>query len=132
MLAMATLPVSRYATLKPTVKCTIAKLAVLTSVPPSRRTDIASLLRREPLLGADARLTQHTLMRSDALSATVNRGHRKRPNLEVLLRGTRACHDVHAQLRRERRVLLVLHEVDETVVHVIHAHDRRGSLRRLE
>ena len=73
------------------------------------------------------------LMRLDAAAATVDRGNRERPQLEIELLDTGIGDDVHAQPRRHRLEVRMLRQVGEAVIDVVHRHDRgsrpRGGLR---
>ena len=79
------------------------------------RTALCTASRVQPVLA------QLPLVRGDAGAAAVDGRDRERQQLEVRLGDAGAADDVHAQARRQLRVLRVLHQVQEAVVDVVHA-----------
>jgi hypothetical protein len=77
-------------------------------------------------------LLQRLLVRGHAHAAAVDRGNRERGQLEIDLVAAGIGHRVHAQTGAQRGVFLVADEVGETVVDVVHRHDRGGRARCVE
>src|SRR6266480_1766015 len=75
-------------------------------------------------------LAQLPFVRGDAAAAAIDGRYRERQQLEVRLGDAGCADDVHAQARRELRVLRILHQVQEAVVDVVHGHDGHGGVRR--
>src|SRR5215472_5344843 len=74
-------------------------------------------------LALESVLAHLALVRGDAGPAAVDGRHGERQQLEIDLGNAGIAEHVHAQSRRELRVLTVLHHMEEAVVDIVHAHD---------
>src|SRR6056297_452132 len=82
--------------------------------------------------GAEAGLDQDPFVAVDAHAAAVDGRYRKAEQFEIGLVDAGAADDGHAQSGRQFAVFIAARQVDEAVLDVIHAHDGRGGLGRLE
>ncbi len=75
-------------------------------------------------------LSQLFVVRLDAQAATVDGRYGQTKKLEIKFLNPGIPDDIHAQPRRQPGIFGVAHQMEKTIVDVIHSHDGRRGARR--